>query len=800
MRLVLLLLTSLAIMPDLLWGQRPGGRGPGGGGERPTIVGVVVDASSGEPIEYATVALIKSDDGTILDGTTTDVDGKFSLMARGRQAAVEVSFIGYEAVMIEDIEVQRPTTDLGKIQLGADGEMLDEVVVRAEKSTTEFRLDKRVFNVGQDLSTTGASALEVLNNVPSVNVDIEGSVTLRGSSGVQILIDGRPSVLADEGNALGTITADMIDKVEVVTNPSAKYEAEGTSGIINIILKKNEKKGINGSVTLNTGVPHNHSVGLSLNNRTSRFNFFTQAGVGYKELPRDSENINEDRITGNIVSSIGEEFRNETFYNFILGSDYYINKKNVVTLSGSIAYEVEEQPSSTSFELTDGSGQVVSAWERTEVTEATNPKYQYELKYKRDFDGSKDHQLLFSAIGNFFGKDQSSIFTNTASLGTRNDEDQLTATSFQEGKYTFNLDYTRPFENGWTIETGTQYVTNNVQNDFTVEDEVDGVFVVNPGLTNVFDYDQKVLGVYGTAAYEGEKWGIKGGLRLENTDLSTLLETTGESNNQNFNNLFPSAHTSYKLTERVSLQAGYSRRIYRPRLWDLNPFFNIRNNFSVRAGNPNLLPQYTDSYEVGSIFIYEKLSFNVNVYHRYTTEVIERVSTFEDNVNIFKPFNIGTERTTGLEYNFKYAVSDAITFNGDANYNIFTREGEFAEQVFDFTADQWSGKLTGRYKINKQIEVESTGRYNSRRQTVQGESSANIFADFGLRYKMLKGKAVINLSVRDVFASRFRESIVDQDDFYIYSFGQRGRFITMGFSYGFGKGEAMEFRGGGRRR
>ena len=794
-----ILLIAIVLLPLLAHSQRQEG-GRKGGGQPPMITGQVVDGTTGQPVEYATVALTSPDDGTIIDGTTTDTDGRFSLRARGKSAAIEVSFIGYEAVLLDGITVARQGVDVGTIELGADGEMLDEVVVRAEKSSTEFRLDKRVFNVGQDLSNTGASALEVLNNVPSVNVDIEGSVTLRGSAGVQILIDGRPSVLADEGNGLGTITADMIDKVEVVTNPSAKYEAEGTSGIINIILKKNEKKGINGSVTLNTGVPHNHSIGLSLNNRTSKFNFFTQAGVGYKELPRDSENINRDNFTGNTVTSVGEEFRNETFYNFILGSDYYINKSNVVTLSGSIAYEVEEQPSATSFELTNADGQLLSAWERTEVTEATNPKYQYELKYKRDFEGGKDHQLLFSAIGNYFGKDQSSVFENIATVSNRNDEDQLTETSFEEGKYTFNLDYTRPLANGWTIETGSQFVTNQVKNDFTVQDEVDGIFVVNEGLTNVFDYDQKVLGVYGTAAYEGDKWGVKGGLRLENTDLSTELETTGETNSQKFNDLFPSAHTSYKLSDRISLQAGYSRRIYRPRLWDLNPFFNIRNNFSIRQGNPDLLPQYTDSYEVGSIFIFENMSFNVNLYHRYTSDVIERVSTFADNVNIWRPLNIGTEKTTGLEYNFKYTLGKSVTFNGDANYNIFSREGVFDEQIFDFTADQWSAKVTSRYKVSKQLEVESTGRYQSRRQTVQGVVSANIFADFGLRYKMLKGRAVISLSVRDIFASRIRENVIDQDEFYIYSFGQRGRFMTLGFSYGFGKGEAMEFRGGGRRR
>lgn len=764
------------------------------------ISGIVMDASSSQYIDYATVVVSDKTSGEILSGTTTEEGGKFRLLTKTSNVALEVSFLGYTSVKIDDISFDGKIANLGVIRLGEDAQTLDEVVVTAEKSTTEFKLDKRVFNVGTDLSSTGASALEVLNNVPSVNVNIEGQVSLRGSSGVQILINGKPSILSDEAsNALGTITADMIEKVEVITNPSAKYEAEGTAGIINIVLKKNEKRGLNGSISLNTGIPHNHSVGLSLNRRTEKFNLFTQLGVGYRELPRDNENINEDKVNNTELSSVGEEFRNENFYNFILGSDYYIDAQNVITLSGSFAYEVEDQPSQTDFTLLSD-GNTETSWTRSEVTEATNPKYQYELQYKRDFKDNKDHQLLFSAIGRFFGKDQSSSFINEFTQGTSNLNDQITETEFKEGKYTFNLDYTKPFDDNWTLETGTQYLINNVSNDFSVSNKIGGDFVVDEGLTNLFEYDQKVLGIYSTGSYEGEVWGIKLGMRVENTDLSTLLVNTNVINAQNFTNLFPSAHTSYKLSDAISLQAGYSRRIYRPRLWDLNPFFNIRNNFSVRVGNPELFPEFTDSYEVGSIFIFEDVSLNVNVYHRYTTDKIERVSTFENSINTFRPENVGTNKATGLEANFKYSPSRKITLNGDANYNIFKREGEFNDQIFDFSADQWSGKLTTKYKVSKSLDLEVTGRHESREQTIQGILAANTFADFGLRYKILKGKSVFSMSVRDVFASRVRQNTVDQDDFYLYSRSQRGRFITFGFSYGFGKGEAMEFSGAKRRR
>jgi outer membrane receptor protein involved in Fe transport len=765
------------------------------------FIGQVLEASSKQPIDFATVTLRNKSTNNIVAGVTTEDGGLFRLSSTSNDVYIEISFLGFETKRIDEFTFLKNKADLGIIYLGSDVEVLEEIIVKADRSTTEFKLDKRVFNVGSDLSSSGAGALEVLNNVPSVNVDIEGSVTLRGSSGVQILINGKPSVLADdESSALGSITADIIEKIEVITNPSAKYEAEGTAGIINIVLKKNEKSGTNGSVSVNAGTRRNHSFGLSLNKRTEKFNLFTQLGVGLKARPTDTENINEDFLSDITLSSVGNEDREELYYNVILGTDYYINESNVITLSGSFSYEIEDQPSLTEFTLTDGQGTILQNWNRSEFTEADNPKFQYELQYKKDFPDHKEHDLLFSAIGNFFGKDQSSFFQETLLSTTGNVNNQTTATDFQEGKYTFNLDYTKPVNENWTIETGAQYVDNIVSNDYTVSDEIDGVFVVDPGLTNLFEYDQKVLGAYGTTAYEGETWGIKVGLRAEYTDLSTLLTNTGEDNTQKFINLFPSAHTSYKLNNRISFQAGYSRRIYRPRLWDLNPFFNIRNTFSIRAGNPLLTPEYTDSYEIGSIFIFEGISFNINAFHRFTTDKIDRISKFENNVNIFAPENVGTSNTTGLEFNFKYSPYNKLTINGDGNYNYFVRTGTFNDQVFDFQNDQWSTKITTKLKVNKSFDVEVTGRYQSGVQTVQGMTSENIYADLGMRYKILKGKAVFNFSIRDIFASRIRESFTFGDDFSAYSFRQSGRFMTLGFSYGFGKGEAITYGGGGRRR
>lgn len=764
------------------------------------ITGRVVDKSSGQPVEFATILIVDAATGDGLGGTTTDQNGTFSLRSPSTSIHLDISFIGFETRRLENIPFANGEANLGILELSNPGQTLEEITVRAEKSQTEFKLDKRVFNVGKDLSSTGAGALEVLNNVPSVNVTIEGQVQLRGSGGVQILINGKPSVIASEqGNLLGTITADMIESIEVITNPSAKYDAEGTAGIINIVLKKEERKGLNGAISVNTGTPDNHSVGLSLNRRTDKFNLFSQFGVGYRELPNEQQAINRDNISGTTVASEGNEFRNEFYYNAVLGTDYQINERNVITLSGNVSYEIEDQPSRNDFTLTDAANEILSTWKREEVTEATNPKYQFELQYKRDFKDHKDHDLIFSAIGTLFSKDQSSEFTNTTLSGLDRDARQQTRTNFGQQENTFKVDYTRPVNEKITLETGAQYITSDVNNDFSVSNFDGTDFVVDPALTNVFNWNQKVLALYGTGSYQFTNLGVKFGLRVENTNLETLLENTNESNDQNYANLFPSAAASYKISDGVSVQASYSRRIFRPRLWDLNPFFNPRNDFNIRAGNPNLQPEFTDSYEVTSIFLLGETSLNFGIYQRYTTDVVERITTFQDNVSITLPQNIGTNRTTGLELNFKTIPADFLTITGDLNYNFFSREGELEATSFDFSADQYSGKVTTKFNLPLDFDFEVTGQYQSGFLTVQSEVSEQVFADLGLRKKLFKGKGAVSFSIRDVFASRIQESIIDQIEVYQYSRRLRGRFITLGFSYGFGKGETMEYSGQRRR-
>ena len=304
-----------------------------------TVLGGIKDSLTRTNIPYASISVLDTKTKKVHAGTISDEKGRFNLRVNLSNFYVEVSFIGFETQKITKLIPSQDKIDLGTIFLKENSEQLEVINVRAEKSRTQFKLDRKVFSVGKDIASTGVSALEVLNNVPSVNVNIEGEISLRGSSGVQILIDGKPSVLADDSsNALGTITADMIESIEVITNPSAKYDAEGTAGVLNIILKKEERRGVNGSVSLNTGTPGNHSLGVSLNKRTEKFNLFTQFGAGYRSLLRDNENINKNKNSNTELLSEGYAFRNEIFYNLILGTDYHINDFNVLTLTGNYAF------------------------------------------------------------------------------------------------------------------------------------------------------------------------------------------------------------------------------------------------------------------------------------------------------------------------------------------------------------------------------------------------------------------------------------------------------------------------------
>lgn len=761
------------------------------------ISGTVKDKNNHEALEYATIGAYQKSDSSILGGTITNNQGKFQLEIKSDDFFIKISYLGYTDLIIDQFQIKNRSVNLNTLYLSTSHTSLNEVTIVAEKSHTVFKLDKRVFNVGKDLLNSGGTALDVLNNVPSVDVNIQGTISLRGNSNIQILINGKPSVMTSgNGNVMGTITADMIDRVEVITNPSAKYDAEGTTGIINIILKKEEKKGLNGSFTVNTGIPNNHSIGISLNRRTDKFNIFSQVGAGKRTFLSEIESVTENKNIGEEqeLRSKGNGEKTEQFYNLILGTDYHINKLNVLTLSGHVGYEFEDETSDINY-IHNPMGEDDYTSSRQETTYAENPKWEYELQYKKDFRDKEDHQLLVRAIGSYFGKDQSSDYFNTSVDNTDENFSQKSINDFSEAEYTFQADYENPFSETVILEAGVKYEIGNLSSDYKVEDLQSDNWIVNTNYTNLFKFRNDILAAYATYAFEKEKWGIKGGLRIENTWLSTELKTNNIKNITEYLDFFPSFHTSYKLTEKLSMQLGYSRRIHRPHMDDLNPFESLSDNKNIYSGNPDLKPEYTHSYELNLIQSMDKISLNGALFHRRTSDVVDEITRIEGNVSYTTPYNIGSSYNTGIDFNGKFEASKFLSFSTNAYWTYYNRQGEYNNQNFNFNSSVWAARATAKIKFPHKLDMDMRFRYKSKYKGILAEEKEYYYLDLGIKKKIFKGRGIINFSVQDVFNSRTYISESNQPDYYFYERHKRGSRFILGFSFGFGKGEAMEFSG-----
>jgi len=760
------------------------------------VYGKIQESQKDSPVAYATIRLYNQQD-KLISGTISNDEGYFEIQSLENEFYLKIDFIGFKSMILKNYAIQNNQINFGIITLRIDSKNLQEVVVRSEKSQIEFKTDKRVFNVGQDLTSAGGSALDVLNNVPSVDVNIEGTVSLRGNSNVLILINGKPSVIT-EGNSLGTITAEMLEKVEVITNPSAKYDAEGTSGIINLILKKEDKKGTNGALSINTGYPHNHSFGMSLNRRTENFNLFSQFGLGYRRFnsTTNSYTINKTNENPSTFYTDGTGEKNEQFYNIILGTDYHINSLNVLTLTGHLGYEVEDENALLNYQNINHDNSILTNIERKDLTKGVNPEMEYQLNYDKSFKGNKDRKFTASATGSFFGKDKTSSFCNTNIIGESLNEKQIAKTNFSERSYNFMTDYVHPFSKNSTLEAGAKYIIIQLINDYSLVDSQNDEWVNNEAFTNKFDYKQNTAALYSTYNHELDEFGFKIGLRLENTQVSTLLHNNNTKNKTNYTDLFPSMHTTYKLANGLSFQAGYSRRISRPSIRDVNPFFSLRDEYNLQIGNPNLLPEYTHAFEITTVKILKFGSLSSSLFHRRTSDVMSDVVKLVDNITIVTIANIGNSYSTGLELNFKLVPAKWISFLGDANFNYYNRKGSYEETNFDFNSTAYSGRLTTKLKLPYDFDVEVRLRHNSDYKDVQSLHLARSTMDFGVRKKILKGRGVIRLTVNNVMNTDKRTEITDLPDFYRFSeYTRDGRRIILGFSFGFGKGEAMEFSG-----
>lgn len=776
----LLLLLTLTLNINA---QRPTGAGP-----KPVVKGTVVDAETNEALEFATIAIYNSADKSLLDGGITDAEGKFSIGVKARSINVEIEYLGFEKKVFENLtfEKGKPVIDLGSIEMSAGGIALDEVEVTAERSELQFALDKRVFNVGKDLSSSGGSAQEILDNIPSVSVGVEGEVELRGSSNVRILVNGRPSGLLGLGdnNGLRNIQSNMIERIEIVTNPSSKYEAEGMAGIINIVLKKEKAKGFNGSFELSGGEPTTYGVGANINYRQDNLNWFINANANRRTSPGGGTNYQEFYTANGTNVSLNERRfgRDAVGYSIRGGSDYYISDKEVITASFLYKHSKDDNNNyviyrDSFFENTPTRRLTEDDFDyytyRSDNEQELDPTIEFALNYDKKFSG-KGHNLKASFSYQDNVETESSDISENIYFNDKVFQEDvfLQRSSNEEGQNSWRtqLDYTRPFDNKGKLELGALGNFRNIDNDFQVESFIDGAYVIDPNYTNNFVYRENIAAAYANYGREYQKFSYQVGLRGETSFISTELKTTNEVNDRTYTNLFPSAFAGYKLSETNSIQASYSRRIRRPRFFDLNPFFSLTDNRNFFSGNPNLDPEYTDSYEISHLKYWEKGNIGTSIYYRNTTDRITRILTRvdgSDNETVRRPENIGTEQNYGLEFVWGYNGIKNLRLDGSLNGYRFDINGQ-AENGSALTAQAytWDAKLNTRLTFWKKANVQMRLNYRAPRKSIQGERKSVTSINLAASKDFLNDNLTVTLSIRDLLNNRRRQSTVESPTYF----------------------------------
>lgn len=768
-----------------------------------TITGKVIDPGK-NAVPFANSALYQTLDSSLVTGAVSDENGRFELKAKPGNYYLKITFLSYKENRVKNIRVMNQNIDLGALTLSPMTEVLDEVVVTGEKSQMVLHLDKRVFNVGKDLSNAGGNAAEILDNVPSVTVDVEGNVSLRGSENVRILIDGRPSGLTgiSSSDALRQLQGDMIENIEVITNPSSRYDAEGEVGIINIVLKKNANQGVNGSFTVQAGYPENYGGSFNLNYRKSKFNLFSSYSFNYRNNPGGGNSLNrftqknsegQDSAFSYIQNS--KRTRGGTSNNIRFGIDYYLNETNILT--GAIMYRVSQGRNSSRYDYLnyDDNNMLVGSDFRRENEKEPEQNIEGSLTYKKEF---KQEGRTLTADVKIMDtqEDERANFYETSS--TEKDKQERSNNTEDERNLLFQADYIHPLGSNGKFETGVKASHRLLNNKYMVEELNDeNSWEVITGLEGQPLEDHLVYteNIYAGYLMWGNKLGkfsLQTGLRAEYSDILTESKKGNTRNPKKYFNLFPSAHVSYELDENNDLQLSYSYRISRPRFRELLPFSGYSDSRSIYMGNPDLNPEYTHSFEVGNLLEWTAGSLLSSVYYRYRMGVVQRITEVDqsndENSEVLTrviPINLSTQNAYGLEFNLSHTFNKWWRLNSNFNFYRAITEGSYKEERLFSDTYAFTSRITSKMTILKKYDFQAGINYRAPQETPQGRNLSVYSVDLGLARDVLKGKGTITLSVQDLFNSRKWRSINDQTEGY-YSeseFQWRSRSALLSFNY-----------------
>lgn len=772
-RLSLLVLT-IFFLHSQVYGQN--------GGKTYIITGAVVDDQN-LAIPFANAAVYSNADSTLVGGAASDETGVFAIDIKPGSYYLKISFLSYQENVLPNINVTQ-NIDLGTIVLKPDSRVLETVEIEGERSQMELQLDKRVFNVGSDLNTSGGNAADILNNVPSVSVEVDGTVSLRGNENVRILINGKPSGLTSrDPDALRNLQANLVEKVEVITNPSSRYEAAGEVGIINIVLKKNQENGLNGTFTGVLGHPDLIGGSYSLNLRRKKFNVFSSYGVDYRKNPGYSTLY--QRFNGGERETFqdGDRSRSELSHNIMGGLDYFINEKNTIT--GAFMYNFGNGLNTSRLTYNDFvNGEAVGNTVRTDREHEDEKNIEASINYKREFK-RKDQTLNVDFQYNQRYDGENSDFTQTENDNTILQRAENLA---EDKNWFFQSDYVHPFGTDGKFETGIRSTTREVNNEYAFEQlDADGNWQVFPAFNNNLIYSEKIHAGYVMAGNKFNKVSIQAGLRGEYSDIRTELTETNEVNPREYFNLFPSVNLGFEITRNKTLQFSYSKRINRPHFRELLPFSNFSDTRNFFQGNPNLNPEYTHAFETGYLVNWDKGSILSSAYYRHRIGDIQRVVQVDnDGTTRIFPINIGSTNSYGLEFNFSYTIGKWWDINSSANFFRAITDGAFEGKSLSRDTYAFHSRTTSKMKISKGFEFQTSFFYRGPRKTTQGRQLSAYSLDLALAKDILKGKGTISANVRDLLNTRKWRSIteIEEDNYYAESVSQWApRQIRLTFTY-----------------
>ncbi len=758
------------------------------GGDMPAegiISGYVYEKESGHPIEYANIVIYSLRDSSIVTGGITDKNGYFNIdQIRYGKFFVEIVFIGYGKHTIPQISIKpdNKNINLGKIYMVINAEILSEVSIEAEVNQVEYKLDRKVINVNQDIMSSGATAVEALENVPSITTDIDGNVSLRGTESFLVLVDGRPYPIQGS-EALQQIPASTIESIEIITNPSAKYDSDGVGGIINVNLKKDKRQGYNGQISANYGTFNTFGVDALFNLRTEKINFFIGGNYSDRKFKGDGQSLRESYFADDstyFLNTYSSNYRNFKSGSFRLGLDYYINDKEIITFSGKYGLRGHAMGSETwAGSYYDYSGiydDFYYYWTRNNMS-ANRGYFSGDLNYMKKFNKDGHELQVYGSFAEDFDNEEN-IYDEIESDYMRDSVGDILSKyrTIEKGSgntITGKIDYVLPIFTKGKIEAGYQIKYSLNDNDYRYQTLISEIWTDDSTRVNPYLFSMNIQSGYLLFANFLNKFGYQVGLRTEYTDRlfhQTISDQKWEYNKFDF---FPSVHISYQLPADMQLLASYSRRLERPRDWYLDPFVEVVDPNNIRQGNPNLTPEYTNSYDLSLQKKFGPNFVSLEAYLRQTNSKISRITVINpDNPGIFiMTFdNIGEDISIGSELmtNLNLAKWYNLNISGTGYYYELISSNYNSGTTFS-----WRARLNNTFRLKKSgTSIQIGANYNGPQISAQGKDFGFFMGNVGVKQDLLDRKLSLSINVRNAFFTMKHESVQETESFYLYSIRQ----------------------------